>query len=185
MQATSINPMTMTITTKMTLITIKNNNTTSNFSIIHDDTLDNFNQTVYSLTNESFYLINNSMPVWNHPLLGILLIAIPLIAIFGNSLVIYAVIKDDYLKSAQNYYIASLACADLVVGLLVMPFNSINQMTNDFWFFGHVWCNLWHSLDGMYQNIIYTYIRFILILIFFFFIIKYLAQQHLLIHYYL
>ena len=98
-------------------------------------------------SNNTFTLFKEITPKWNHPLLGLLLITMTLITIFGNSLVIIAVIKERYLKSATNYYIASLACADLLVGLIVMPFNSLNKMTNDFWFFGDVWCDLWHSFD--------------------------------------
>ena len=86
-------------------------------------------------------------PHWNHPLLGILLITMTIITISGNSLVILAVVRERYLKSATNYYIASLAVADLIVGLVVMPFNSLNKMTDDFWFFGDLWCDIWHSLD--------------------------------------
>ena len=86
-------------------------------------------------------------PEWNHPLIGVVLFLIPVVAVCGNAMVIYAVVREDYLKSPNNYYIASLACADLLVGLLVIPFNSLNQMTNDYWFFGDVWCDIWHSMD--------------------------------------
>lgn len=34
-----------------------------------------------------------------------------------------------------NYFIVSLAFADLLVGLLVMPFNAIQTVTNGFWIF--------------------------------------------------
>lgn len=76
---------------------------------------------------------------WNHPMLGVVLLSAILITIFGNTLVICAVIRERYLKSATNYYIVSLAVADLIVGLVVMPFNSLNKMTDDFWFFGDIW----------------------------------------------
>jgi hypothetical protein len=78
-------------------------------------------------------------PQWSNSFLGLILIAISLITIFGNSLVIIAVISERNLKSATNYYIISLAVADLLVGLVVMPFNSLNQMTNNYWFFGDLW----------------------------------------------
>lgn len=78
-------------------------------------------------------------PKWNHPLLGVLLITMTLITIFGNTLVICAVIRERCLKSVTYYFIVSLAVADLIVGLFVMPLNSLNKMTNNFWFFGDVW----------------------------------------------
>ena len=86
-------------------------------------------------------------PHWNNPILGFLLVTITIVTIFGNSLVIFAVVRERHLKSATNYYIASLAVADLIVGVAVMPFNSVNKMTNDFWLFGDLWCDIWHSMD--------------------------------------
>ena len=85
------------------------------------------------------YQIKHSVKKWNHPLLGFLFISISVVTIFGNCLVICAVIKERCLKSATNYYIISLAVADLIVGLLVMPFNGLNIMTFNFWFFGQLW----------------------------------------------
>lgn len=85
-------------------------------------------------------------PKWNHPLLGVVLITMTLITIFGNVLVIFAIIRERYLKSVTYYFIASLAVADLIVGLFVMPFNSLNKMTNNFWFFGDVWYEIYFLL---------------------------------------
>ena len=90
---------------------------------------------------------NESIIKWKHPVLGVVLILFSLITIVGNILVICAVLRERYLKSATNYYIVSLAIADLLVGLVVMPFNTIHEMTNNYWFFGQLWCDLWHSLD--------------------------------------
>jgi dopamine D1-like receptor len=42
---------------------------------------------------------------------------------------------------------ASLACADLFVGLIVMPFAIIQVIYGDYWPFGKIYCDLWHSID--------------------------------------
>ena len=42
---------------------------------------------------------------------------------------------------------ASLACADLVVGLIVMPFAIVQVIYGDYWPFGKTYCDLWHSID--------------------------------------
>nr|QVK45764.1 G protein-coupled receptor [Proales similis] len=97
--------------------------------------------------NSSQQTTSGSSMKWNHPLLGIVLVIIPVVTVFGNSLVILAILRERGLKTATNFYICSLACADLIVGLIVMPFNSLNEMTNNYWFFGHIWCDIWHSLD--------------------------------------
>ena len=45
------------------------------------------------------------------------------------------------------YYMASLACADLFVGLVVMPFAIVQVIYGDYWPFGKTSCDLWHSID--------------------------------------
>ena len=77
-------------------------------------------------------------PEWNSPLLGLFLSAITLVTVFGNVLVICAVFKERNLKSVANYYIVSLAVADLIVGLIVMPISALNTVTNNYWFFGDI-----------------------------------------------
>jgi hypothetical protein len=42
---------------------------------------------------------------------------------------------------------ASLACADLFVGLIVMPFAIIEVVFGDYWPIGRTSCDLWHSID--------------------------------------
>lgn len=77
-------------------------------------------------------------PEWNSPILGFFLCCIILVTVFGNVLVILAVFKERNLKSVANYYIISLAFADLCVGLFVMPISTLNKVTNNYWFFGDV-----------------------------------------------
>ena len=42
---------------------------------------------------------------------------------------------------------ASLACADLFVGLIVMPFAIVQVIYGEYWPFGRACCDLWHSID--------------------------------------
>lgn len=49
-------------------------------------------------------------------------VVLPLGATFGNLLVIMAVYNERSLQSVTNYFIVSLAFADLFVGIVVMPF---------------------------------------------------------------
>ncbi|CAF0975118.1 unnamed protein product [Adineta ricciae] len=83
----------------------------------------------------------NSLP------LGIFLSLFCFITVFGNGLVIYAIVQERYLKSATYYYMASLACADLIVGLIVIPFAIVQVIFDDYWPFGNTCCDLWHSID--------------------------------------
>ena len=53
---------------------------------------------------------------------ALLLILLPFLAVFGNILVILSVYKERTLQSVTNYFIVSLAFADLLVAGVVMPF---------------------------------------------------------------
>jgi hypothetical protein len=104
--------------------------------------VDNYNSSSSFNGTNVFDLMN-----WNSTLIAMLLLMCSLFTIIGNMLVICAVIRERSLKSTTNYYIVSLAAADLIVGLVVMPFHTLNEMTQNYWFFGHAICDIWHSFD--------------------------------------
>ncbi|EDS39570.1 octopamine receptor oamb [Culex quinquefasciatus] len=72
--------------------------------------------------------------------------------VFGNSLVILAVIRERYLHTATNYFVTSLAVADCLVGLVVMPFSALYEVLDNTWFFGEDWCDIWRSLDVLFST---------------------------------
>lgn len=51
-----------------------------------------------------------------------MLVILPFLAVFGNILIILSVYKERTLQTATNYFIVSLAFADLLVAAAVMPF---------------------------------------------------------------
>jgi len=79
--------------------------------------------------------------------LAVLLMTFCAATVFGNALIVVAVARERYLHSVTNYFITSLAVADCLVGLVVMPFQAIFELMNKTWIFGEYWCDLWHSLD--------------------------------------
>lgn len=59
-----------------------------------------------------------AMPVrWGAVALGLIVIG----TAFGNILLCMAVLTDHRLQNMTNYFLASLAVADLLVGVVVMP----------------------------------------------------------------
>lgn len=52
---------------------------------------------------------------------ALVLVVFPVITLFGNTLVVASVIRERALHTATNYFIVSLAVADLMVAVLVMP----------------------------------------------------------------
>ena len=88
---------------------------------------------------------------WQAYPIGFFLSALCLLTVVGNLSIIYAVIRSYTLHTSTYYYVASLAFADLLVGLIVMPFAFIFEMTDDeYWLFPQhlrFLCDLWHSID--------------------------------------
>lgn len=69
-------------------------------------------------------------------------------AALGNLLTIYAVKRYRRLQSVQNFYIASLAGADFVVGAFVMTFMLLYTVVyNGEWAFGVAMCEIWQAVD--------------------------------------
>lgn len=73
---------------------------------------------------------------------------IMVMTLFGNSLVILAILKHKPLNKVQNYFLVSLSAADLCVALLVMPFHVVKFILGK-WVLGNVMCHLWLTCDVM------------------------------------
>ncbi|KAG7498729.1 5-hydroxytryptamine receptor 4-like [Solea senegalensis] len=79
--------------------------------------------------------------------LTIFLSIIIIMTVFGNLLVMVALCKDRQLrKKKTNYFIVSLAFADLLVAVVVMPFAAI-ELTTGQWRYGAIFCLIRTSLD--------------------------------------
>ncbi|EFA04641.2 5-hydroxytryptamine receptor 2C-like isoform X1 [Tribolium castaneum] len=64
----------------------------------------------------------------------------------GNILVCLAVILDRRLQNVTNYFLLSLAIADLLVSLFVMPLGAIPGFLGK-WPFGVAWCTVYVTCD--------------------------------------
>ncbi|OQR70152.1 octopamine receptor 1-like [Tropilaelaps mercedesae] len=64
----------------------------------------------------------------------------------GNLLIIAAVLASNKLRTVTNYFVISLAVADLLVGLTVMPY-SITLEVFQAWPFGGHFCKIWLAVD--------------------------------------
>ncbi|XP_063380674.1 dopamine receptor 2-like [Cydia fagiglandana] len=80
------------------------------------------------------------------------LILFSMTTVFGNMLVILAVVRERYLHTSTNYFVTSLAVADCLVGLVVMPFSAMYEVLEHTWFFGVDWCDVWRSLDVLFST---------------------------------
>lgn len=79
-------------------------------------------------------------------LLGMIMSLLVLCIVFGNILVITAIARFQRLQNVTNCFITSLACADLVMGLIVVPFGACYIIFKT-WHFGSFWCDFWTATD--------------------------------------
>ncbi|XP_034545163.1 adrenoceptor beta 2, surface a [Notolabrus celidotus] len=79
-------------------------------------------------------------------LLGMIMSLLVLCIVFGNILVITAIARFQRLQNVTNCFITSLACADLVMGLIVIPFGACYIIFKT-WHFGSFWCEFWTATD--------------------------------------
>ncbi|KAL3050455.1 hypothetical protein OYC64_012478 [Pagothenia borchgrevinki] len=89
------------------------------------------------------YTVQTSVPLTI--LVGILI----LLTVFGNVMVVIAVITSRALRAPQNLFLVSLACADILVATSVMPFSLANELMG-YWHFGKVWCEIHLALDVLF-----------------------------------
>ncbi|XP_002737377.1 5-hydroxytryptamine receptor 6-like [Saccoglossus kowalevskii] len=84
-------------------------------------------------------------------LVGLVLSLIIAATIFGNTIVLIAVCKQKTLHTISNYFLVSLAMADLLVGIVVMPPAMLLKVFRS-WLLGATFCSLWTSLNLMLTN---------------------------------
>ncbi|XP_015585444.1 putative tyramine receptor 2 isoform X2 [Cephus cinctus] len=87
-----------------------------------------------------------TLPLWEAAAASLTLGFLVLATVLGNVLVILSVFTYRPLRIVQNFFIVSLAVADLTVAILVMPFNVAYLLLGK-WIFGIHLCKLWLTCD--------------------------------------
>lgn len=82
---------------------------------------------------------------------AIIMGSIILASIFGNLLVIVSVMRHRKLRVITNYYVISLALADMLVAMFAMTFNASVQIYGE-WLFGYFMCDVWNSMDVYFST---------------------------------
>jgi len=88
-----------------------------------------------------------SFPVWHVSIFGLLAVCVCLLTISGNLIVILSFVLERSIRQPTNYFIASLAVSDLLIGSVSMPFYTVYLLSGKYWPLGEALCDLWLSLD--------------------------------------
>ncbi|CAF1180036.1 unnamed protein product [Rotaria sordida] len=91
--------------------------------------------------------ITSSMPVWIRILILTCMVLIDISVFLGNLLVICAFFRTRRLQTVTNYFIASLAFADALVAIFVLPLSIYYYQRGRSWKLGLILCDLWVSSD--------------------------------------
>ncbi|KAM9836604.1 5-hydroxytryptamine (serotonin) receptor 2C, G protein-coupled-like 1 [Aulostomus maculatus] len=83
---------------------------------------------------------------------ALLILVIIALTIGGNILVILAVSLEKKLQNATNFFLRSLAVADMLVGILVMPISLINILYDYAWPLPNALCPIWIYLDVLFST---------------------------------
>lgn len=99
--------------------------------------------------------LENPNPHWTDLLLlivkGFIFSSVIAGAVLGNALVIISVHRHRKLRVITNYYVVSLAMADMLVALCAMTFNASVELSG-YWMFGTFMCDVWNSLDVYFST---------------------------------
>ena len=110
--------------------------------------LTSMNRSIYagnvSDNNYPLDFSNNELSLYENVTLAIFLICLDLLTVVGNSFVVLAIIFDLHLRSPTHYLMGSLAIADFLIGMVILPFSSFQLFFNS-WPFGSVFCTIWKS----------------------------------------
>ncbi|XP_075993300.1 muscarinic acetylcholine receptor M3 [Genypterus blacodes] len=90
-------------------------------------------------------------PVWQVVLIVLLTGTLSLITIIGNILVVVSFKVNRQLKTVNNYFLLSLAVADLIIGMVSMNLYTA-YLVMGYWAMGAWACDLWLAIDYVASN---------------------------------
>lgn len=115
----------------------------------HRDNMTNstpmLNASIIYAPHEAAYTITQTV------IISIIAIFLSFITVVGNVMVMVSFKIDKQLQTISNYFLCSLAVADLAIGLISMPLFVISTLLG-YWPLGPLICDTWLALDYLASN---------------------------------
>ncbi|KAG7269121.1 hypothetical protein CRUP_013385 [Coryphaenoides rupestris] len=99
--------------------------------------------------SQPVHLVTHSL--WEVITIATVSAIVSLITVVGNVLVMLSFKVNSQLKTVNNYYLLSLAAADLIIGVLSMNLYT-SYILMGYWALGNLACDLWLALDYVASN---------------------------------
>ncbi|XP_056620923.1 trace amine-associated receptor 13c-like [Triplophysa dalaica] len=121
----------------------------------------------YDSTQFCFTAMNNSCIKGTHSevtqtVLYLILLSATIVTILGNSVVIISIAHFKQLQTPTNILVMSLALADLLLGVMVMPL-AVVRFVSGCWYYGDAVCLLHSSFDLFLTSVSIFHLIFIAI----------------------
>ena len=113
---------------------------TSNSDFYATVTLDPGGNDTNLSVNHSMHGIMEGPPTYAEVIIILMYSAIIVLAVGGNLAVCYTVLAYQRMRTVTNYFIVNLACSDILMAVLCVPFTFIANLVLNYWPFGGAMC---------------------------------------------